>query len=262
MSAPFVSLGRYLHGETAVHRLDARAKLIAAFLLAVAVVWSRNAPAQLIVCVVLILASFVARLPRAVVGRTLWGAVWLILFVVAANALWFYLATQVSWASKPVGVHSLNEFATLLARLINLLLLAVLFTSTTVPVDAAEALQSLLRPLQRLRLPVHEVSLLLSLSLSFIPIFLDEARNLSRAHRMKRGLARWNWRHRMSAVVPLMVPLFLTVLRRSDDLAVAMESRCYAPGQHRTSLVAHRTGVSEVVLLTGCTLLVVFLFWR
>jgi energy-coupling factor transport system permease protein len=135
----------------------------------------------------------------------------------------------------------------------------VLFTSTTVPVDAAEALQFLLRPLARLRLPVQEVSLLLSLSLSFIPIFLDEASNLARAHRVKRGLSHWGWRHRMSAAVPLMVPLFLTVLRRSDDLAVAMESRCYVPGQPRTSLVPERVGTAEILLLLGCAVLLVLL---
>ena len=261
MTANFVTLGRYLHGDSAAHRLDARAKLIAAFFLASAVLWSKHAASQLLVCVLLLLACFVARLPRAVLGRTLLGAAWLILFVIAANALWFWLATQVSWADKPVGIRSYSEFATLLARLLNLLLVAVLFTSTTVPVDAAEALQSLLSPLKRLRLPVHEVSLLLSLSLSFIPIFLDEAGNLARAHRMKRGLARWGWRDRLSAAVPLMVPLFLTVLRRSDELALAMESRCYAPGQARSSLVPHRTGRPEIMLLLGCTLVVVLLAW-
>ena len=262
MTASFVSLGRYLHGDTPVHRLDARAKLVAAFLLAVGVVWSHDLQAQFVVSVCLLLACVGARLPRPVLVRTFLGATWLILFVVAANALWFWLAGQVSWASKPVGVASLAEFGTLLARLVNLLLLAVLFTSTTVPVDAAEGLQSLLRPLARLRVPVHEVALLLSLSLSFIPIFLEEARNLVRAHRVKRGLARWGWRHRLSAAVPLMVPLFLSVLRRSDDLALAMESRCYAPGQPRSSLVPHRTGAPEMLLLLGCTLLVVLLVIR
>jgi energy-coupling factor transport system permease protein len=180
-------------------------------------------------------------------------------FVAAANALWYWLATTVSWARPPVGIHSIEEFLALLARLVNLLLLAVVFTASTVPVDAAEGLQSLLRPLHRLRLPVQELALLLSLSISFIPLFLDEARTLTRAHRMKRGLTAWGWRDRMAAAVPLMVPLFLSVLRRSDELAIAMESRCYSPGRARTSLVSHRTGWQEAALLVGTALLLVLL---
>jgi energy-coupling factor transport system permease protein len=259
MTSPFVSLGRYLPGSSIVHRLDARAKLLAAFLLACGSVWSHSLLAQSVVLGLLLVASGVARLPRSLLWRALVGVTWLLLFVAVANALWFWLATNVSWAQPPVGVHSLAAFLALLVRLVNLLVLAVLFTASTVPVDAAEALQSLLRPLRRLRLPVQEVALLLSLSISFIPLFLDEARNLSRAHRMKRGMASWGWRDRMAAAIPLMVPLFLSVLRRSDDLAIAMESRCYAPGRPRTSLVQRRTGWPEGLLLAGTVALCVLL---
>jgi energy-coupling factor transport system permease protein len=259
MNSSFITLGRYLPGSSPIHLLDARAKLLAAFLLACGVVWSKSVTGQLAVAGFLLLSCALARLPRQLLWRAFLGALWLLIFVVAANALWLWLSYQVDWASRPVGINSLAQFLVLLARLGNLLLLAVLFTGTTVPVDAAEGLQSLLRPLGRLRLPVHELALLLSLSLSFIPIFLEEARNLSKAHRMKRGLAQWGWRDRMAAAVPLMVPLFLTVLRRSDELAVAMESRCYTPGRSRTSLVPHRTGIAEWLLLGSCGLLLILL---
>jgi energy-coupling factor transport system permease protein len=155
-----------------------------------------------------------------------------------------------------------GELVVLLLRLFDLLVLAAVFTATTVPVDAAEALQRLLQPLARLRLPVHEIGTLLVLSLSFIPIFLEEARHLAAAHRVKRGLGRWRFGDRLRAVVPLLVPLFLGVLRRADDLAVALDARCFVPGAPRTSLVPAHAGGAEVAVLVASAGVLAACAWR
>jgi energy-coupling factor transport system permease protein len=231
---------------------------VAAACIAGACVLASRLAAQGLLLGVLLAAFAGARLPVRLLARGLGGAVWLLAFVAVANGAWFLVTRQAGWAHGEAAVHTPAELAVLLARLCNLLLLAVLFTATTVPVDAAEGFERLLRPLRRLRLPVHEIGMLLVLALSFVPIFLREAHHLADAHRMKRGLRRWGWRDRGRAVVPLLVPLFLSVLRRADELAVAMDARCFEPGAARSSLVPGRFGAGEAVTLaTGALALAV-----
>jgi energy-coupling factor transport system permease protein len=172
--------------------------------------------------------------------------------VAFVNVVWGFVVQGAGWHGGIGSVRDLAGLGTLLARLLNLLLLSVLFTATTVPVDAAEGLDRLLRPLRRVRVPVHEIGMLLVLSLSFIPIFLQEAQHLTAAHRVKMGVSRWGVRHRLRAVVPLMVPLFLSVLRRSDELTLALDARCFDASRERTSLVPGRFGVAEVAIVVTC----------
>ena len=263
MATPYLSLARYVPRESPVHRLDARFKLVSAALLGAAAVVSQRAAGELAVLVLLAATFSLSRLPARLVLRGVRGALWLLCFVAAANAGWLLVARRTGWAAggEPV-VAAAGELGLLLLRLFDLLLLAAVFNATTVPVDVAEALERLLRPLARLRLPVHEVGTLLVLSLSFIPVFLEEARHLAAAHRVKRGLGRWRFEDRLRAVVPLLVPLFLGVLRRADDLAVALDARCFVPGAPRTSLVPARTGASEVAALVATAGVLAACAWR
>ena len=244
-----MSLGRYVPRASPLHALDARAKLVACVCLASAAVLSERVLGQAILLGLLGLAFAVARLPWRLVRRGLRGAAWLLLFVALSNGGWYLVTRQVAWAGGEASVQRADELAVLLFRLLDLVLLGAVFTATTVPVDVAEGLSDLLRPLARARLPVHEIGMLLVLSLSFIPIFLREAHHLSDAHRMKRGLRRWRARDRLRAVVPLLVPLFLSVLRRADELGVALDARCFVPGARRSSLVPGRFGPAEVAAL-------------
>jgi energy-coupling factor transport system permease protein len=190
-----------------------------------------------------------ARLPLGVLLRGARGALWLVLFVVAANAGWFLLARRTGWGGGEEAIGSPLELAVLVLRLVNLLAVAALTTATTVPVDAAEALERLLRPLGRLGIPVHELGFMFVLALSFVPLFGREARRLADAHRLKVGKARWGFRDRVRAAVPLLVPLFLGVLRRADELAVALDARCFVPAARRTSLLAPRATPADALAL-------------
>lgn len=229
--------------------MDAGVKILSAGALASASLWTGRWEAQAAFVALLGALFALARLPRRLLWQAGRSAAWLLLFVAVANGAWALVVRQAEWAGGEATVARTSELGSLVLRLFTLLLLAVLFTSTTVPVDAAEALERLLRPLRRLRLPVHELGMLLVLSLSFIPIFWREARSLSDAHRMKRGIARWRRRDRLRAVIPLVVPLFLGVLRRADELAVALDSRGFVPGAERTSIVPVRFAAPEALAL-------------
>ncbi|HZM16601.1 MAG TPA: energy-coupling factor transporter transmembrane protein EcfT [Candidatus Krumholzibacteria bacterium] len=250
-----LALGRYIPRSSPLHRLDAGIKLVGAFCLATASLCSSRLDLQLLQGVVLLAAFLLARLPARLLLRALRGAAWLLAFVALANLGW--AAVSGGWTRE----QNPAEFGVLLARLLDLVLLSVLFTATTVPVDLARGLDRLLGPLRRLRLPVHELGFLLVLALSFIPIFLAEARSLVAAHRTKMGGSRWRWWHRLQAVVPLAVPLFLSVLRRADELAVALDARCFVPGRPRTAFVPPRHGRAEGTCLALCLLVLLASVW-
>lgn len=262
MGTPSLALGRFVPGRSDLHGLDATTKLACVALIATASVWSTSLLVQAGIVVLCTAAFRAARLPAAVLGRALRGAAWLLLFVSVANILWAWVTRHAVWAGDAGSVQRLGDLALLLVRLLNLVLLSVLFTSTTVPVDVAEGVERALQPLRRLRVPVHQLGVLLVLSLSFIPIFFAEARHLAASHRMKMGRARWGWRQRAGAAVPLLVPLFLSVMRRADELAVAMDARCFVPGRPRSSLVPGRLGGRERIALACGLLILIVSLWR
>jgi len=238
--------------------LDARAKLIASTLVATAAVLATTPVAHASIACVLAIAFVAARLPPRLVWDGVRAALWLVLFVVIANVGWDLVLRRVpEWAAGEGAARTPAALALVVARLVELMLLALVFTATTVPVDAAEAVERVLRPLGRLRVPVHEVGPLLVLSLGFVPLFAGEARALAAAHRMKVGRARWTLADRARSLAPLVVPLFLAVVRRADELAVALDARCFVPGAPRTSLTPGRWGRVETAAVGVAMLLLV-----
>jgi energy-coupling factor transport system permease protein len=225
--------------------MDARAKIIAVTLTAAAILLAQSPWAHALIVATLVVAFTAARLPVGLVANGVRGAAWLVAFVAVTNVAWAAVVRRIpEWAGEGAIVTPWG-LSMLVARLFELILLALLFTATTVPVDAAEAAERLLEPLERLRLPVREIGPLFVLSLGFVPLFAREARALADAHRIKIGRARWTPVDRVRALAPLLVPLFLAVVRRADELAVALDARCFVPGAPRTSLTPGRWGKSE-----------------
>lgn len=250
-----LSLGRYVPRRSPLHDLDAAAKLVCAVLLATASVYSARLGLQAALGLLLLAAFALARLPWRLVLQALRGVAWLLVFVVVANLGWAALGGAGAQTLEPAALLRL------VLRLVVLVLLSALFTATTVPVDLAHGLQRILRPLQRLHVPVQEIGFLLVLALSFVPIFFAEARGLVTVHRSKRGGVRWGAWHRLRAVVPLAVPLFLSVLRRADELAVALDARCFVPGRPRSAYVPPHLGVPEFGCLALSLLVLLASVW-
>jgi energy-coupling factor transport system permease protein len=192
-------------------------------------------------------------LPPALVAHGVRGVVWLLLFVLVANLGWDWVARRMpGWAGgEPAAAASPGGLVLLVARLFELVLLSLVVTATTVPVDAAEAVERVFRPLARFRVPVHEIGPLLVLSLCFVPLFAREARWLADAQRLRTGRTRRTVASRIAALAPLVVPLFLGVVRRADELAIALDARCFVAGAPRTSLVPGRWGKAESITVAG-----------
>ncbi len=257
MAVP-VPFGQFVPGDSPVHRLDARVKIgvTVAFTFALFSVdsWSGLALAAVAVAG----AVAVSSVPWRLVARGLRAVAWLLLFTLVANALRLQ-TTDALLRVGPVAVDGpgLARGAFFAVRILLLVVGTSLVTLTTSPVALTDALSSLMRPLRFVRFPVDDVAMMLSIALRFVPTTAEEAERVVVAQ-TARG-ARFDEGGpitRARAWLPVLVPLFVRLFRRADDLAIAMESRCYT-GQGRTrlrDLVMRTTDwIVLAVVVTSCT---------
>jgi len=257
------ALGQYVPGDSFVHRLDPRTKmgLVAAFvamLLAVQSWWGYGAATAMAGLGVAASRVSLARLVRGL--RPLW---WFVVLSVVFHAFWTEGHALVRWGPLAVTREGLQQAAMMALRLVLLVAGASLLTLTTSPLDLTEGLERLLAPGRRLGLPAHELAMTMTIALRFVPTLLEEADRIMKAQ-MARGAAfdRGGPLRRATALLPLLVPLFVSALRRADELAVAMEARCYRGGQGRTRLRQLRMGRRDAVVLCLFVLAAAGVAWR
>lgn len=251
-------IAQYYPGDSAIHRLDPRAKFVAVMMLAVAL-FLRDSFAALAVYAAAGAAAYAA---SGVPARWFWRAfrplLWLVVITFLAQLIvapgepffsfWFI---HVSW-------RGLELAAFLSLRLVVLVLIGSVLTLTTQPVALTDGLAWLGRPLRRLHVPTDELALMVTIALRFIPTLLVELENIMQAQRARGAeFDRGGLMTRGRALVPVLVPLFVQSFRRADELALAMEARCYEPGVLRSRLHPLRAGLADVVLLTGTVAVIV-----
>jgi len=260
--ATYVPIGQYVQRESVVHRLDPRTKIVATTALVI-VLFFVPAFAGLGSCAVAILAFLAAgRIPLLFALRSLRPVLFLLLLTVFLNMFFTGGApSRTLFAIGPLvateaGLHTALFIG---LRLLLLVALTSLLTFTTSPVELTDGIEWLLRPLRRLGVPGHELAMMMSIALRFIPTLLEETERIMKAQ-MARG-AEFSQGHvlaRARAMIPVLVPLMLSAFRRSEDLALAMEARCYRGGRARTRMKELRwrvaDGLAAVLVGAACVL--------
>jgi len=255
-----VAFGQYVPVSSPVHRLDAKAKmgLVAAYTVAL---FTIDGFAGLAVMAVLVaLAIALARVPASLALRGVKALSFILLFTVLAHALRWNPATETLIRIGPLGIdgQGLIDGIFFAVRIVLLVVGTSLLTLTTSPVQLTDGLERLMRPLELLRFPAGEVAMMLTIALRFIPTTAQEAEKImiaqtARGARFDEG----GLVTRARAFVPVMVPLFVNLFRRAEDLAVAMESRCYRGGGTRTRLLPSVMRSADwAVLCCGAVLIV------
>ena len=233
-----VTFGQYLVGNSVVHRMDARAKLLLVVmyivLLFVARTYAGLAAAMLLVPLMYILA----KVPFRMLLRSLKPIIPLLIFTTVLNML-FTAGEHVLvsfWIIK-ITTEGLKFSALISLRIICLLGGTSLLTYTTSPIELTDGLERVMSPLAKLKFPAHELAMMMTIALRFIPTLIDETDKIMSAQK-SRGAALDTGKigARIRAMVPILVPLFVSAFRRADELAVAMECRCYHGGEGRTRL--------------------------
>jgi energy-coupling factor transport system permease protein len=244
------AVAQYFPAGTWLHRLDPRAKIVVTVALAVAL-FTRESLVALSVYAALAAAGVaMSRVPLSWFWRGLKPVVWLLALTVIAQLLFSRGEALADWGPFTVTSEGLMTAALLCLRLVLLVTIGLLLTFTTAPIPLTDGLAWLLRPLRAVRLPTEELALMVTIALRFIPTLLGEVETIMRAQRARGA----DFSHggpikRARALVPVLVPLFVLSFRRADQLALAMEARCYEPGQRRTRLHPLRAGWADLILV-------------
>ncbi|MBD3289947.1 energy-coupling factor transporter transmembrane protein EcfT [candidate division KSB1 bacterium] len=258
-----ITLGQYFPADSFIHRLDPRTKLLVA-LIGMTLLLIANEIVGLASATLFILISIrVSRLPASIVLRNLRPFLWLFLLTLVIHLLFsegqpIFRIPYINLNVTESGV--INGFV-YSVRLALLIVFAALLTLTTSPIEITDALEIILSPLKRLGVPTHELTMMMTLSLRFIPTLIQEADKLKKAQ-MSRGVSfQGNIVKRVRSVIPLILPLFMSVFRRADDLALAMDARCYTGGEGRTRYKQLVFGMNDYFVLSGAVLMLAIFLW-
>lgn len=240
-----ITLGQYYPVDSPIHRLDPRTKIILIFLYIIAVFLVPNLLMYIPVAAYLMLAAWLAKLPFSMLLRSLKPMRILLIITFVLN-LFFASGTQklLQIGGFVLWQEGLLTALTFSLRLILLVTGSSILTLTTAPVTLTDGLERLASPLKVIKFPAHEMAMMMTIALRFIPTLVEEADKIMKAQTARGAeFDSGNVIKRATGMVPLLVPLFVSAFRRADELAVAMESRCYNGGEGRTRMkVMHLAG--------------------
>lgn len=228
--------GRYIPGDSFVHKLDPRSKLIFVFAFIVIVFLANNAVTYSLLIVFMLFVIFVSKIKLYFLINGLKPVLFLLIFTFLIHIL-FNKEGDLLLDLSFIKIHEegLRQGIFISIRFLVLVFITSILTLTTSPISITDGIEVLLNPLKKLKLPIHELALMMSIALRFIPTLMDETDKIMKAQ-MARGsdLSAGPIKDRIKAVVPLLVPLFVSAFKRAEDLATAMEVRGYRGGEGRT----------------------------
>ena len=232
-----ITLGQYYATESVIHRLDSRVKLVGTIFYIISLFCFRNAWGYGAAIVFLALVIRLSKVPFRFMVKGMKSILFLLLITVVFNLFLTPGEVLVAFWKLKITKEGLVLAVTMAVRLTLLIIGSSIMTLTTTPNNLTDGMERLLRPLKLFRVPVHEVAMMMSIALRFIPILLEETDKIMKAQ-LARGadFESGNLLKRAKAMVPLLVPLFISAFRRANDLAMAMEARCYRGGEGRTKM--------------------------
>ena len=252
-----ITLGKYIARDSVIHRLDPRTKLASCGSLMLIALSSQNAIGLLCFVCYIGLAIYVAKLPLKSVLSNLRAFVWLLTFTFGLHT--FLTPGTIIWELPFVHANATIEgmqkggFFSL--RLSTMVVASAILTLTTTPMEITAGLEKLFSPLRYFSVPVAELALVISISLRFIPILVEEAENLRKAQLSRGADFGGNPIQRARNLLPLLVPLFISAFSRADRLALAMESRGYEPGAPRTQFKPLKFSINDKIAFLSTTLI-------
>ena len=259
-----ITIGQYFPGNTLVHRLDPRTKLILVVVYIVALFVAKTYLSYAILIAAVAAVVAISKVSPGAILRNLKPLIVILILTVVLNM--FYTDGRVLvqfWIFK-ITAEGVSRSIQMLLRIVLLITGTFLLTYTTSPIALTDGIELLFSPLKKLHVPVHELAMMMSIALRFIPTLIEEADKIMSAQKA-RGASFDTGRltERAKALVPLLVPLFISAFRRADELAVAMECRCYHGGEGRTRMkVPVMCARDWLALLAGAALLAVIIVLR
>ena len=260
-----ITIGQYYPTNSLIHKLDARIKLLATFIFMVSLFVIDKFWPYLIVLFSILFVVKQSNIPGKYLLKGLKPLKWIIVFTFIINI--FFLPGDPIWSFGFIKItdQGVRQAVFMALRLILLVLGTSMLTLTTSPMDLTDGIERLLNPFNKIGLPVHELAMMMTIALRFIPTLLDETDKIMKAQ-MSRGadFESKNLISRAKNLVPLLVPLFVSAFRRAEELSMAMEARCYRGGYNRTkmrqSIITKKDYIAVCILVVYLVIIIVTRF--
>jgi energy-coupling factor transport system permease protein len=254
-------IGRYVPADSLVHRMDPRSKLIIIFLFVCIIFLANNFVTYALIGIYTFLMLGLSRIPVRFLYAGLKPVLWLVLFTLLLQ-VFFTKDGNLLYELGPVKIYEegVRQGIFISMRFFFLILMTSLLTLTTTPIEITDGLETLLHPLKKVRFPVHEMALMMSISLRFIPTLMEETDKIMKAQ-IARGVefSSGPIKERIKAVIPLLIPLFVSSFKRAEELAIAMEARGYRGGEGRTKYRLLSWNLSDTLQLLILVILTILL---
>jgi energy-coupling factor transport system permease protein len=242
-----ITLGQYFPGNSVIHRLDSRCKIILDIFFVVMLFMAGNFAALGISAFFVLFAYFLSGIKYRLILKSLRPILPLIAFTGILN-LFFVKGEEpiFKWGFLTIYPEGASLSAFMVIRIIALIIGMSLLTYTTSPIMLTDAIESLLSPLKRLKFPAHELAMMMTIALRYIPILIEETDRIMSAQKARgANLDTGGLLKRAKALAPIMIPLFISAFKHANELATAMECRCYTGGEGRTRLRQLKTSASD-----------------
>ena len=260
-----ITLGQYFPGNTVAHRLDPRTKILLVTLYIIALFSAKGLLGYMVMAATLAVCVKISKVGFKSLVRGLKPLVVIIAFTGILNIFFTPAETYLlEWGILRISEKGIQNALFMVVRIMLLVMGTFLMTYTTSPIRLTDGLESLLGPLKRLRVPVHELAMMMAIALRFIPTLIEETDKIMSAQKARGAdFESGNIFQKAKALVPILVPLFISAFRRADELATAMECRCYHGGEGRTKLhVLHYQKRDYVTLAGGAVILALVVVLR
>lgn len=243
-----ITIGQYFPGRSVIHRMDPRMKIILALLYIITLFVAQSAVGLGIGVLVLLVSYGISRVPFSMMIKGLKPVVPIILFTAVLNMFFVDGQAIVQWGFFKITWEGLRITLFMVVRILCLIAGTSLLTYTTSPIALTDAIERLLSPLKRVKVPVHELAMMMTIALRFIPTLIEETDKIMSAQKARGAdIETGSIVHRAKALVPILIPLFVSAFRRADELALAMECRCYRGGEGRTRMKQLQLGGRDFV---------------
>jgi energy-coupling factor transport system permease protein len=257
------TLGRYLPLDSIIHKLDPRAKILAMLLVLITIFFPAGWLGYAVIFVCVSVVIILAKLSISFIWKAMKPMLFMLVFLLIINALVLKTGTVlITIGSFSLYSDAVSQTLYIAVRLLLMVMITTCLTATTKPLEMTLGIEDLLSPFQKIGLPSHEIAMLISIALRFIPDLIDETARIMKAQEsrgvdMKEG----KLSERIMAILSLIVPLFVSAFQRAEDLANAMEARGYAPGEKRTRYKQLKMTAKDWLLLLVCFVLMGIIIW-
>ncbi len=252
-----VTLGQYYPGKSLVHRLDPRVKIVLLVACIVIIFCTFNYLSLALVTLFTVMCIASSGVPAKFYFKSLKVIIAIVVITSVLNLFYGTGDPLWEWGILKITVNGINRAIFVTVRIVCLILISSCLTFTTSPTDLSDALERIMKPLNKIHFPVHEIAMMMSLALRFVPTLIEETDKIMQAQKARGAdMESGNIFQRLKALIPILIPLFVSAFRRAYDLATAMECRCYKGGDGRTRMkIIHMSKLDVLAIITAALLI-------